>query len=148
MEKIHFNKKSLSPQEQIDLLKNRGVSFTDESKALHFLKYHNYYYISGYIYYFELKDEIRTHKLESNIDFNDIIKLVNFDHKLRDLFFVVIQTLEIALRIAIARTLALKHGPFCLENTEIPDNILSLLKSCKLIKPSDLGLKQWWLTNE
>lgn len=119
MAKKYFTKKSLTPSKQISLLKERGITFTDYEQALHYLTYHNYYFISGYIYYFEKKSAIRTHELERKVDFSDIIELVNFDQSLRNLCFQAIQTIEIAVRTSIARNLSLQFGPFCLENENI-----------------------------
>ncbi|MFT5950923.1 MAG: abortive infection bacteriophage resistance protein, partial [Francisella sp.] len=46
-----------SYQEQINILKNRGMTIDDESKAMMYLKNINYYRLSGYSFIFRYKDE-------------------------------------------------------------------------------------------
>jgi len=87
MKKISYQKKALSVSEQIDLLRSRGIKFSDVETAKKFLKYNNYYFISGYIYYFEKKGEKRTHILNRPVDFSEIIDLIKFDNLLRLHFF-------------------------------------------------------------
>jgi abortive infection bacteriophage resistance protein len=118
-EKIPFTKPSLSPQEQVDLLESRGVQVYDREEAEHFLRYHNYYQISGYVYYFEKKGPIRTHQLARPIAFSDVISLVRFDQELRFIFFKLTTEIEIALRCSVAYRLSQVYGPFCFEKQDI-----------------------------
>jgi len=122
MPKVPYTKPSLRVDQQIDLLKNRGVSINNREKAERFLTYHNYYYVSGYVYYFEIKGQVRTHKLSKPVSFDDIITLVLFDQELRELCFNAVQSIEIAVRSSIARNLSLIHGAFCLEKAELFKN--------------------------
>ncbi|EKD26253.1 MAG: putative phage AbiD protein [uncultured bacterium] len=119
MEKILYTKPSLAPTQQIELLSERGILFSNKEQSEKYLTYHNYYYISGYIYYFEKKDSFRTHQFKKQINFNDIVLLVNFDQTLREQCFNALQTIEIAIRSSIARNLSLLYGPFCLEKKDI-----------------------------
>ena len=119
MAKIPYIKPVLSVAEQITLLKERGITFSDEESSAQFLTYHNYYYVSGYIYYFEKKSDVRTHCLKTQIDFTDVISLIRYDQQLRELFFGAIQSIEFALRCSLARNLAFSKGPFCLQDTSL-----------------------------
>lgn len=74
-EKISFSKPSLSPQQQVALLESRGVQVNVREEAEHFLRYHNYNQISGYVFYFEVKGPARTHQLAQPISFSDLISL-------------------------------------------------------------------------
>jgi abortive infection bacteriophage resistance protein len=118
-EKISFSKPSRSPQQQVALLESRGVQVYDREEAEHFLRYHNYYQISGYVYYFEVKGPSRTHRLAQPISFSDLISLVCFDQELRFIFFKLTTEIEIALRCSVAYRLSQAYGPFCFENPDI-----------------------------
>ena len=63
MNKVPFSKPSTTPQQQVALLQSRGIKISDSGMAEKFLCYHNYYHVSGYVFYFEVKEPIRTHKL-------------------------------------------------------------------------------------
>lgn len=117
--KVFYEKPSLSIQQQIELLRSRGIKIADIPVAERFLKYHNYYYISGYLYYFEKKAPARTHELLCPVSIEQIIELVNFDQELREHFFSAVQTIEMGIRSSVARHLSLPHGPFCIEKPSL-----------------------------
>ncbi len=119
MNKIPYTKPYLTVDQQIRLLESRHISFNNRPEAERFLTYQNYYYISGYIYYFEKKSEDRTHELLRSLDFEEVIHLVHFDQKLRELFFEAIQSVEIAVRTTICDALAEEAGPFCYQDHQL-----------------------------
>jgi abortive infection bacteriophage resistance protein len=115
--KVPYTKQSLSIPDQVALLQSRGVHVPDQQEAEHFLRYHNFYQVSGYVYYFEVKDQTRTHRthqLARPISFNDLISLVHFDQELRHIFFRMTTEIEIALRCSVAYRLSQAYGPFLL----------------------------------
>ena len=114
-----YNKPALSVAEQIALLETRGIVCTDKAAAQSFFTYNNYYYVSGYTYYFEKHATQRSHQFDSPLRFESIKELVDFDQKLRQLFWQAIQPIEIALRASIARHISMSHGAFCLENPQV-----------------------------
>jgi abortive infection bacteriophage resistance protein len=75
MSKVPFSKPSTSPQQQVALLQSRGIKISDPDSAERFLQYHNYYHVSGYVFYFDVKQSIRTHTLARPVAFEDIIHL-------------------------------------------------------------------------
>ncbi|MBN2287631.1 MAG: Abi family protein, partial [Tissierellales bacterium] len=87
--------------------------------AEHFLRYHNYYHVSGYVFYFEIKGDKRTHRLSQPVSFNEIMDLFCFDKKLRESFFSISSEIEIAFRCSMAYRLSMAYGPFCFENVSI-----------------------------
>jgi abortive infection bacteriophage resistance protein len=120
--KVPYTKQSLSIPDQVALLQSRGVHVPDQQEAEHFLRYHNFYQVSGYVYYFEVKDQTRTHRthqLARPISFNDLISLVHFDQELRHIFFRMTTEIEIALRCSVAYRLSQAYGPFCFEHKDI-----------------------------
>ncbi len=49
-----FDKKSLDYNEQIELLKDRGLIIENEQEAINFLKYTNYYRLSSYMRHYQV----------------------------------------------------------------------------------------------
>jgi abortive infection bacteriophage resistance protein len=119
MTKVPFPKPSTTPNQQVNLLHSRGIAIPDPAAAEHYLSFHNYYHVSGYVFYFEKKGPTRTHILSRPVSFDDIVCLIRFDQELRELFWGAVLTIEAALRSVIAREITLVRGPFCLENPAI-----------------------------
>lgn len=100
------DKPPLSVAEQFEKLKSYGLSFQcSDSKAHQFFLTNNFYRFKGYILSFQ-KDS----KDLSDLYFEDIVELYDFDHKLRLLIFDAISQIEIALRAQIIYQYALKYG--------------------------------------
>lgn len=98
-----------SIDEQIDLLKNRGLSFEDEEKAKTILLTHNYYnIINGY------KDLFITNGTQDNFltnsTFEEIFALYNFDKSIKDVILKYILQVENNLRSLIAYYFSMHHG--------------------------------------
>jgi abortive infection bacteriophage resistance protein len=122
MSKVPFLKPSTTPGQQVALLQSRGIKFSDPTAAEHYLKYHNYYHVSGYVFYFEKKESTRTHILARPIRFENLVELVRFDQTLREHCWSAVLAIEAALRSVIACEISLVYGPFCLENPVIYRN--------------------------
>ncbi|QRZ61644.1 Abi family protein [Rothia sp. ZJ932] len=98
--------------QQIDLLKSRGM-LIDPAEAQQWLSYVGYYRLSGYWYICRTENPastgqrtpIRDDTFQPNTDFSDIVKLYEFDRKLRTLVHDGIERVEIAGRTALAETL-------------------------------------------
>jgi abortive infection bacteriophage resistance protein len=97
---MHFNKQYTTEQEQISLLKARGLVIEDESKAISYLQNIGYYRLSGYMYPFlEIPKEM--HRYKQSTTFRQVMQLYRFDKKLRLLLFNEIEKVEIAIRRTI-----------------------------------------------
>ena len=117
MNKIPFSKPSTTPEQQVQLLLSRGILIADPAAAVQYLTYHSYYYLSGYVYYFEIKHPgQRTHQLARPVSFQDIQTLINFDQRLREHCLNAVFAIEAALRCVIAHELAATYGPMGLQN--------------------------------
>jgi abortive infection bacteriophage resistance protein len=101
-----FNKKSLSAQEQLELLIKRGLIVTDKSSAIKTLQLTGYYRLSAYMRNFQTGDE---HKFKPNTTFQIIVDLYNFDKRLRSICFDSIEKIEIAYRAAISNVMCKKY---------------------------------------
>jgi abortive infection bacteriophage resistance protein len=100
--------------EQIELLKSRGMLFHDEIQAKHHLLNFNYYRLSGYWLPFKKSDE----GFEKNLYFEDIINLYSFDSGLKALLYQALETIEISAKTKFAYYLSQAHGshPLKVEN--------------------------------
>ena len=72
MNKSVYTKPPLSVQEQIELLKTRGLQIPDDDRASRYLQNIGYFHLSGYMYPF-LSDK-KQHQYKPNSSFDDIIK--------------------------------------------------------------------------
>lgn len=109
--------------EQLKLLKERGLQVDDESKARGYLARIGYYRLSGYFYslrevsgelvileQFQKPKKVKTDKLtldtfKPNARFKDAVDLYVFDKQLRLLVSDALERIEVALRTDIAHTL-------------------------------------------
>lgn len=100
--------------EQLELLKSRGMVVKDEKKALGYLKSLGYYRLSGYLYSFRQIDphcpKTRLDQFIPNSQFEDVKALYMFDKKLRQLALDALERIEIALRVNIVYELG-KYDP-------------------------------------
>jgi abortive infection bacteriophage resistance protein len=115
MAKQAFTKPPLSVEEQINLLKNRGLRILDEERAARYLRNISYYRLSGYMYPF-LAD-VKQHRYRDGTAFEDILDLYRFDRELRMLVFSAIEKIEIAFRAQIVNQYSIALGdPFWYTN--------------------------------
>ena len=104
------DKSWLSFQDQIKLLRSRGMLINDEDRALRYLQRVGYYRLSGYSYPFR---KYATSKTRQNFfvegsKFDHIIDLFVFDKKLRLLALDALERIEFAIRVDIAYLLGEK----------------------------------------
>jgi len=97
---MKYSKPSLSIENQINLIKSRGLVFEDKNKAARHLSNISYYRLSAYMIPFKEKDLNGKviDKFKPNATWNAIIDLYRFDRKLRLLIFDAIERIEIGLR--------------------------------------------------
>lgn len=115
---MRFDKKPLTIQEQILLLKSRGLIFQDESMAEAYLKNISYYRLSAYWYTF-IKDPKKNHQFKEGTTFEKVINTYVFDRKLRLLIFDEIERIEIALRTQIIYHFSHQFGPNWYEDKKL-----------------------------
>jgi len=105
---MKFSKLPTTFQEQVDLLKSRGLIINDSEKALQNISRINYYRLSSYYVPFQINRNL--FKPETSIE--KIFKLYGFDKKIRALIFGALEIIEVTLRTKIAYYLSHKYGPF------------------------------------
>lgn len=105
---MKFTKPPTTFQEQVDLLKSRGLIINDPKKALQNISRINYYRLSSYYAPFQIDRNL--FKPETSIE--KIFKLYEFDKKIRALIFGALEIIEVTLRTKIAYYISHKYGPF------------------------------------
>jgi len=105
---MKFTKPPTTFQEQVDLLKSRGLIINDSEKALQNISRINYYRLSSYYAPFQIDRNL--FKPETSIE--KIFRLYGFDKKIRALIFGALEIIEVTLRTKIAYYLSHKYGPF------------------------------------
>lgn len=104
-----MSKQAKTIQEQIQLLKDRNMSFKNVQNAPHFLANISYYRLKGY--WWEMQDDKINHHFADNSYFEDVIMFYNFDRHFRLIVFNAIERIEIALRTKMIYHLSLSYGP-------------------------------------
>lgn len=103
-----FAKPPTTFQEQIALLKSRGMVINDVLKAEIFLMQVNYYRFCGYALHYEIfQNGKRSHQYKTGTHFEDVCLLCEFDSKLRNLLFSAIEPIEVAFRTTVCHEIAI-----------------------------------------
>lgn len=121
-----YNKPYLTFQQQLELLKSRGLGVTDDAAALSYLGRIGYYRLSAYWYSFRksalLQDpatkKITVQRLDDfhpGYTFQQALELYVFDKRLRLLVLDAIERIEVAIRVDIAYQLG-QHDQFAHTN--------------------------------
>lgn len=103
-----FNKPAKTFAEQVELLKARGMQFSNEQDAQFYLEQINYYRLGAYWLPFEQTHSPHCFKAETT--FEQVLELYIFDRELRLLILDAIERFEVAVRTRFAYELAHRHG--------------------------------------
>ena len=102
----------LSPQEIVQRLKGKNMTFKNEIEAERFFSENSYYRFKAYFYDLLDPNDICPEygkKLKQNIPFDEIKKIYDFDNSLRSILFEALQNIELCLRERIVSVLS-KYG--------------------------------------
>jgi Abortive infection bacteriophage resistance protein len=105
-------KKATNVDEQIEILKSRGITIGDEQKAYENLLDIGYFRLGFYCFPFEKthpKKNNRTHEYVNGTKFDDIVKLYYFDVDLRNILTRYINRIEINFRTYLIYTVSNKY---------------------------------------
>ncbi|WP_317316506.1 Abi family protein [Peptostreptococcus russellii] len=100
-------KKATTFEEQIGILKSRGLIVEDFNDAKLFIQNINYYRFTAYLIKYKEKDN----SYKPGIKFNDIKNIYFFDQELRHLVVSALEIVELSFRTYIAYTIAHLCGP-------------------------------------
>ena len=106
MAKKVFDKNPTSYEEQISLLKDRGLIIPDEARAYRYLQQISYYRLSAYFNSYQKE----KNKFNIGTEFNHILDNYRFDRELRLLIFDCIERIEIAIRSQIIHILSKNYN--------------------------------------
>lgn len=120
MTKIAYTKPPLTFVDQIDHLEFRGMHFEDKQYAEIKLSSISYYRLSGYWYPYKSRDSNGriTNQFIDNTYFSEIIKLYEFDRRLRLLVLDAIERIEVAIRTQFTYHLGHSYGAFGYANKD------------------------------
>ncbi len=106
MSKKNYIKAPLTFQNQLELLKSRGLIVEDEQKAICYLQGISYYRLSAYFLPYQLVKDT----FNEGTTFKQIIDTYSFDRELRLLIFDCIERVEIAIRTQFIYSLAVHYN--------------------------------------
>ena len=101
-------KQAASYQDQVRILKSKGLIIEDKNDCMQFLKHTNYYRFSAYCESFRYEGKGR---FIEGTTFDQIRNVYMFDQKLRAWLFEVVEEIEFALRTQISYHHGTKYGP-------------------------------------
>lgn len=105
------DKPALTIPAQIERLRQRGMRIADEARAAHYLSHLNYYRLRGYWMYFECQAPGEKERFAPGTTFDDVIRLYDFDRRLRLEIYDAIERVEVSLRARWAYVLS--HRDTC-----------------------------------
>ena len=92
--------------EQIEILRSRGLTIKDEADAKDFLLRNNYYRVSGYSLTLRKNDVFAK-----SATFQNIEDIYNFDHEFRHIILHHIETIEVQMKSIYAYEFTKVYGP-------------------------------------
>ncbi len=104
-----MSKRATTVQEQIALLKSRGMSIPDDHKAEEVLLDIGFYRLGFYAFPFEKSFpnlNNRSHEYKPNTSFTDVLDLYYFDYDLRKILTYYLNRIEVNLRTYITYTVS------------------------------------------
>lgn len=107
---MDYSKQPLTIDQQITLLKSRGLIITDDDTTKNTLGVISYFRLANYFRPMET-DKI-SHQFKPASTFENAVQLYSFDRSLRELVFKAIGRIEIALRTKMIHHFSLAHGAF------------------------------------
>ena len=98
------NQKPRTIEEQFQLLRSRGMAFSNEEKAKQCLAHISYFRLK--YYWSDMRDEETEHDFKEGASFDNVIARYDFDRNLRLILFDAIEIIEVALRAKIINHLS------------------------------------------
>lgn len=108
MARVPYTKPALTYSGLLQQLIDRGLIINDRVQAEHKLQHYNYCRLGGYWLPFEKNHT--THEFEADTTFDEILRLYEFDRRLRLVIFDAIERIEVSIRTKWAYHLGHNHG--------------------------------------
>jgi len=94
--------------EQIEILKDKGLVIDDEESAKEILLRENYFFISGYRHLF--LDGLKSKQFKPGTEFKELYAMFNFDRQLRNIIFKNLLIIENNLKSIFSYQLSKNYG--------------------------------------
>ncbi len=94
--------------EQIKILRDKGLIIDDENSAKDTLLRENYFFLSGYRHLF--MDGLRSKQFKPNTNFQELYAMFNFDRQLRNIIFKNLLIIENNLKSIFSYQLSKNYG--------------------------------------
>ena len=99
-----MNQSPRTIQQQIAILKSRGMDLSDENLATSYLTRISYFRLK---YYWTDMIDVATGHFSDDASFDTVIQRYEFDKRLRSILFAAIEILEVGLRTKFITTISL-----------------------------------------
>ncbi|MBU3680047.1 MAG: Abi family protein [Candidatus Kapabacteria bacterium] len=106
---VASDKRYMGRIELVELLKSRGMIIDDDEAAHHALTHIGFHRLRAY--WIPLVDDPSTKRFRPRTTFGDVLRLYEFDRRLRILFVEAIEAIEISFRATMSREYARSHQP-------------------------------------
>ncbi len=93
-------------EEQLEILRSRGLTINDESLAKDFLLRNNYYRISGYSLTLR-----KNNVFSKSATFQNIVDIYHFDHEFRHIILQYLEVIEVQMKSIYVYEFTNVHGP-------------------------------------
>jgi len=103
--KLKYDKKPLTLDEQVGLLKSRGLIVENEDELKYYLKNLSYYHLSIYFKHYQKDDQFYK-----GIKFEDVLRIYIFDNKLRFLLLELLERIEKSFKCRMAYILSTEEN--------------------------------------
>ncbi len=114
MARTKYSDSALSLEDQIGLLKSRGLNFDNEEHAKHILQNVSMFRMKGYLY--PLQEDKVNHIYKDGATFEQAFELCSFDSDLRRLLFKRIEQIEVSIRTKFSEIMASASDHFWYTN--------------------------------
>ncbi|EKJ8516566.1 Abi family protein [Pseudomonas aeruginosa] len=125
-----FDKPALTVEEQLDLLKHRGLTVANDERATRFLEVVTLFRLSPYMRPFQ--EPGADHRFKEGSSLREIVEIYRFDAKLRHQVMAAIEKVEVAMRACLSNHMSPNYGAdwFCDKN-----NFLRDFRHAELLRP-------------
>lgn len=106
---MEYKKPPLGIDDQIHLLRQRGMEIPDPHKAARYLSHISYFRLRGYWIPFEQKEKKENHHFIAGTTFDDVLNLYIFDRKFRLQMLEAIERVEVSFRAHFANELGMAY---------------------------------------
>lgn len=104
-----FDKPALHVEQQLELLKQRGLQVANDDSAMRFLEVVTLFRLSPYMRPFQQPDPAHIFKAGSTL--KSIVDIYRFDGTLRRITMDAIERVEVAIRATVSNHMCPKYGP-------------------------------------